>query len=619
MRNGLDTDSQSQNNDSISSVATATAAALHVLTTVDEPHVLRGYLKQKGVFSTYKKHFFSFNTDTGALNKYKKNMQESSDVIRVNDASLVQVMPGMNLSGKPNTIAIFRKNHSPMILWSESDAEYQIWLQALEMCNAGKTNIIGLLTSSYNSYNNNNNSNNNNNGNASPMMIENDSTEMDGLMEPTQNLTQKNKKSLLSALEAVLDCAVISDDRGTIVGFNKAAEQMFGWDRAEILGKNVKVLMPDYYAAYHDSFMTKYYHTGHKKLIGIPRNLIAKHKNESTFSLSLSLGEVTTQSQQSASSFGSFMGNNNNNNSGKGFGSTSSMMMNASRPSTGDIAFIALFRYATTNASKLADSSSSSLDTNNGDNKPRNNNNNNNKNADGTDGGGAYDSINHNQQQTLAQDLSEEFKNAREASMKSTRQLLKSYEQKIMNVYEDMQTKTTLMESKLEILEKENQRLTNRMRYQVEQEKLLQEELSVLQETPERIIMKRLLRHKEACRAFQKFCQTESKTIQNIIHFFRDADQFQNRFQHEGTCIEFNHLDDKTEMHVSAHQIYEKYIESRGIPISDPMELYFENHLATPTATMFGPLQTEVIDVLKGTLYKRFSESVEGKKALAMI
>jgi len=79
------------------------------------------------------------------------------------------------------------------------------------------------------------------------------------------------------------DAVVLATRDAIIVGFNKAAEELFGWKRSEVIGKNVKVLMPANMAARHDYYVEKYHITKERRLIGVRRILDALHKNGTVF------------------------------------------------------------------------------------------------------------------------------------------------------------------------------------------------------------------------------------------------------------------------------------------------------------------------------------------------
>ncbi|MBA4284451.1 MAG: PAS domain-containing sensor histidine kinase, partial [Xanthomonadaceae bacterium] len=60
---------------------------------------------------------------------------------------------------------------------------------------------------------------------------------------------------------AAVDPIVLIDREGRITGFNPAAESVFGWRRAEVLGERVSILMPGPYRDEHDGYMSRYLDT----------------------------------------------------------------------------------------------------------------------------------------------------------------------------------------------------------------------------------------------------------------------------------------------------------------------------------------------------------------------
>src|SRR5262249_45832004 len=67
---------------------------------------------------------------------------------------------------------------------------------------------------------------------------------------------------LKSILDTVVDAMVVIDERGTMQSFSSAAERLFGYTAAEVLGKNVNILMPSPYRESHDAYIERYKQTG---------------------------------------------------------------------------------------------------------------------------------------------------------------------------------------------------------------------------------------------------------------------------------------------------------------------------------------------------------------------
>lgn len=92
--------------------------------------------------------------------------------------------------------------------------------------------------------------------------------------------------------DAAVDGIITIDSHGRIRSFNRAAETLFGFTRAEVLDQNVAMLMPEHYAKNHDSYIDNYLRTGEARIIGIGRDVVGQRKDGSRFPLHLSVGEA---------------------------------------------------------------------------------------------------------------------------------------------------------------------------------------------------------------------------------------------------------------------------------------------------------------------------------------
>ena len=97
-------------------------------------------------------------------------------------------------------------------------------------------------------------------------------------------------------LEAIIQSAtdgIISIDiSGRMVLVNQAAAELFGYEKEEMLGQNINMLMPAYHARQHDGYIGNYMKTGEAKIIGIGRDVVAQRKDGSQFPIRLSISEV---------------------------------------------------------------------------------------------------------------------------------------------------------------------------------------------------------------------------------------------------------------------------------------------------------------------------------------
>jgi two-component system sensor kinase FixL len=103
---------------------------------------------------------------------------------------------------------------------------------------------------------------------------------------------RKSEERLRSVVESALEGIITIDDHGLVETFNPAAEQLFGYTAGEIVGRNVKMLMPSPDREQHDAHIERYLSTGKKRIIGIGREVVALRKDGATFLLHLSVSEI---------------------------------------------------------------------------------------------------------------------------------------------------------------------------------------------------------------------------------------------------------------------------------------------------------------------------------------
>lgn len=102
----------------------------------------------------------------------------------------------------------------------------------------------------------------------------------------------RDESRLRAVVETAVDGVILIDDQGTVLEFNPACEKLFGYSAAEVIGENVKMLMPPPFRDEHDRYLENYRTTGHRKIIGIGREVQGRRKDGSTFHMDLSVGEA---------------------------------------------------------------------------------------------------------------------------------------------------------------------------------------------------------------------------------------------------------------------------------------------------------------------------------------
>lgn len=92
--------------------------------------------------------------------------------------------------------------------------------------------------------------------------------------------------------DTAVDAIITIERNGTIITVNPSVERLFGWQRSELIGQNVRMLMPEPKRSQHNQYLHNYLGGGTAKVIGIGRETTAQRKDGSTFPIRLAVGEV---------------------------------------------------------------------------------------------------------------------------------------------------------------------------------------------------------------------------------------------------------------------------------------------------------------------------------------
>lgn len=116
--------------------------------------------------------------------------------------------------------------------------------------------------------------------------------------DAAQQAQREGEARFRTVLETIPDAMVVIGERGLIEAFSPSSERMFGYRADEVIGQNVKILMPSPYRERHDEYLAHYRETGERRIIGIGRVVTGRRKDGTTFPMELSVGEVVLEGRR---------------------------------------------------------------------------------------------------------------------------------------------------------------------------------------------------------------------------------------------------------------------------------------------------------------------------------
>ncbi|MEA2257916.1 MAG: hypothetical protein QOJ51_741 [Acidobacteriaceae bacterium] len=113
-----------------------------------------------------------------------------------------------------------------------------------------------------------------------------------------QGTLEDTQTRLRTILDNVLDGIIMIDGSGIVISINPAVVNMFGYEAADIVGRNIKMLMPEPNRGSHDGYLARYQSTGTTRAIGMGRELEGLTKAGLTFPMELTVSEVSFRGQR---------------------------------------------------------------------------------------------------------------------------------------------------------------------------------------------------------------------------------------------------------------------------------------------------------------------------------
>lgn len=104
-------------------------------------------------------------------------------------------------------------------------------------------------------------------------------------------LTVKSEEQIL-ILSNLIDGAILIDKKGIVHYMNPSANEMFQYSSKEVVGKNIKMLMPESTATHHDGYLVDYIKKPRVSVVGKAREVMAKRKDNEVFPMQLTVVEL---------------------------------------------------------------------------------------------------------------------------------------------------------------------------------------------------------------------------------------------------------------------------------------------------------------------------------------
>ena len=111
-------------------------------------------------------------------------------------------------------------------------------------------------------------------------------------LQLTRDALIASERRSCTVLETAVNAIITMNDDRIIETVNQSATRIFGYTKEEMIGHNIRMLMPEPYKRQHDGYVKNYLETNVKKIIGIGREVVGQRKDGTIFPIDLSVGEA---------------------------------------------------------------------------------------------------------------------------------------------------------------------------------------------------------------------------------------------------------------------------------------------------------------------------------------
>jgi len=113
------------------------------------------------------------------------------------------------------------------------------------------------------------------------------------IRKKTQQSLEASEVRNRTMMNSLVDGLISINDIGVIENINNSACKLFGYSKLELLGKNIKSLMPSPYHEEHDGYLSNYKKTHKRNVIGYVKKVTGLRKDGTTFPIDLSVSEMS--------------------------------------------------------------------------------------------------------------------------------------------------------------------------------------------------------------------------------------------------------------------------------------------------------------------------------------